>query len=156
MNTGSKSWWLTNSIGCSEKIEYKLSNIKYQQEMNQIKILLQPTTANLLSTVVSNTTTPEATTSTLATLLDSSNSVTNMSNSNVLENLIQTNCLFPFYTIEIAQSAVLIILGILCIIFGLLLANAFNEDDDTCKILKFFFKIFLYKFLFVCLFKLII
>lgn len=134
MNTGSKSWWLTNSIGCSEKIEYKLSNIKYQQEMNQIKILLQPTTANLLSTVVSNTTTPEATTSTLATLLDSSNSVTNMSNSNVLENLIQTNCLFPFYTIEIAQSAVLIILGILCIIFGLLLANAFNEDDDTCKI----------------------
>ncbi len=118
MNTGSKSWWLTNSIGCSEKIEYKLSNIKYQQEMNQIKILLQPTTANLLSTVVSNTTTPEATTSTLATLLDSSNSVTNMSNSNVLENLIQTNCLFPFYTIEIAQSAVLIILGILCIIFG--------------------------------------
>ncbi len=156
MNTGSKSWWLTNSVGCSEKIEYKLSNIKYQQEMNQIKILLQPTTANLLSTVVSNTTTPEATTSTLATLLDSSNSVTNMSNSNVLENLIQTNCLFPFYTIEIAQSAVLIILGILCIIFGLLLANAFNEDDDTCKILKFFFKIFLYKFLFVCLFKLII
>jgi hypothetical protein len=142
MNTGSKSWWLTNSVGCSEKIEYKLSNIKYQQEMNQIKILLQPTTANLLSTVVSNTTTPEATTSTLATLLDSSNSVTNMSNSNVLENLIQTNCLFPFYTIEIAQSAVLIILGILCIIFGLLLANAFNEDDDTCKILKFFFKIF--------------
>ena len=138
MNTGSKSWWLTSSIGCSEKIEYKLSNIKYQQEMNQIKILLQPTTASLLSIVVSNistTTASETTTSTLSTLLlDSSNSVTNMSNSNVLENLIQTNCLFPFYTIEIAQSAVLIILGILCIIFGLLLANAFNEDDDTCKI----------------------
>lgn len=147
MNTGSKSWWLTNSIGCSEKIEYKLSNIKYQQEMNQIKILLQPTTASLLSTVVSNistttTTASEATTSTLSTLLDSSNSVTNMSNSNVLENLIQTNCLFPFYTIEIAQSAVLIILGILCIIFGLLLANAFNEDDDTCKIKIFFFNLF--------------
>jgi hypothetical protein len=147
MNTGSKSWWLTNSIGCSEKIEYKLSNIKYQQEMNQIKILLQPTTASLLSIVVSNistttTTASEATTSTLSTLLDSSNSVTNMSNSNVLENLIQTNCLFPFYTIEIAQSAVLIILGILCIIFGLLLANAFNEDDDTCKIKIFFFNLF--------------
>lgn len=114
LNTGSKSWWFTNSISCSEKIENKLSNMKYQQEMEQIKSLL------LSSTVASSTSS-----------ISETSSISNSSNTNILEELIQTSCLVPFYTIEIAQSAILIILGILCVIFGLLLANAFNEDDDT-------------------------
>lgn len=132
LNTGSKSWWFTNSIGCSEKIESKLSNLKYEQEMEQIKsLLLSSTVAYSFSSLTSASYSYSSSTSSIET-----NSISN-SSTNILEDLIQTNCLVPFYTIEIAQSAILIILGILCVIFGLLLANAFNEDDDTCKFIVF-------------------
>lgn len=114
LNTGSKSWWFTNSIGCSEQIESKLTRLKYDQEMEQIKTLLAPST-------------------TIVSTQQESQSITNMTNTNIIETLIRSNCLFPFYTIEIAQSAILIILGVLGIIFGVSLANAFNEDDDTCN-----------------------
>lgn len=120
LNTGSKSWWFTNSIGCTEQIETKLSKLKYDQQMELIKNYLIPTTLSVGSS---------------SALLTENSSVTNMTNSNIIESLIQSNCLFPFYTIEIAQSGLLIILAVFGVIFGLLLANAFNEDDDTCNLM---------------------
>ena len=114
LNTGSQSWWYKNSIGCSEQIESRLTKLKYDQEMEQIK--------NLLVSSTSQVPTQQET-----------QSITNMTNANIIETLIRNNCVFPFYTIEIAQSGFLILLGILAIIFGVSLANAFNEDDDTCN-----------------------
>lgn len=113
MNTNMKSWWYTSSIGCTEHIEARMEKYKYQEGFKNIAA----STSQIRSASTLNTT--------------SSFSTRRTPKNVVLENFIKNNCFLPFYTIEIIHSGVLIFLGILCVIFGLLLANAFNEDDDA-------------------------
>jgi len=108
-----KSWWYTSSIGCTEHIESRLEQYKFEQG---IKTLIDPKQS-----------TKETDTATLATLLSagvtnqirSTNSFnqTNFSTRKitknvVLENIIKKSCFLPFYTIEIIHSGVLIFLGV--------------------------------------------
>jgi len=48
-----------------------------------------------------------------------------------IDEFINRNCLLPFYWIEIIHSSILIFFSTLAIIFGLILGNAFNDEDDT-------------------------
>lgn len=112
MNTNMKSWWFTSSFGCSEHIENRLEKFKYEKSFAKIKNTFTSTSENSTPAgpFFKNDTRPKT---------------------YMLENFIRANCVLPFYTIEIIHSGVLIFLSVLCVIFGLLLANAFNEDDEA-------------------------
>lgn len=119
MNTNMKSWWFTNSIGCNQHIQNRLEKYKYEKSFEKIK-------NELGEDVLTNTR------SFLQTSIKNNHTFANrISTVNILEEFIDKNCLIPFYTIEIVQSGILIFLSVLYVIFGILLANAFNEDEEA-------------------------
>lgn len=122
MNTNMKSWWFTSSIGCTQHIENRLEEFKYKKSLEKIKNTLSG------SLKTEDTNQIELTTTTITPFPYGTKKLTK---NLILDNFIRTNCFLPFYTIEIIHSGVLIFLSVLCVIFGLLLANAFNEDDDA-------------------------
>lgn len=137
LNTNMKSWWFTSSIGCTEHIENRLEQYKFEQGFERIKTFIDPTsstkstTTSKLTTLLSSDVTNQIrSTDSLNPVNQVNFSTRKMTKNAVLENIIRKNCFLPFYTIEIIHSGVLIFLGVLCVIFGLLLANAFNDDDE--------------------------
>ena len=86
-----------------------------------------------------------------------------------IDNFIAIYCFLPFYWIEILHSSVLTFFGVcICllirffffnffffflqtfvVIFGLLFANAFNDEDDTCKYKFLIVKVIKNKILFI-------
>lgn len=121
MNTNMKSWWFTSSFGCSQHIENRLEEFKYKKSFEKIKNTLNENLATVNSNEIRSmtTTTPFP------------YGTKKMTKDVILENFIRSNCFLPFYTIEIIHSGLLIFLSVLSVIFGLLLANAFNDDDDA-------------------------
>jgi hypothetical protein len=144
LNTDRKSWWYTNSIGCSKHIQSEYDQFKYKEKLNQIKQLYAETSSVIKRDVLDDhffksihnnnkfSSNPESLPMYEDVTYDDNNNINEYANKNYtyLENFVRTNCLIPFYYIEIVHSSILIILGIFCIIFGLLLSNAFNEDAD--------------------------
>lgn len=139
LNTGKTSWWFASSFSCRAEISSELEKLQIQEQLSSSKTLVDE-----LNTTVSISTT---------TIHDMLNSLV-LFNSDPkykhLNKFIESNCLIPFYLIEIVHSGVLILLGvnlsifvyfiyyffkfkIFVIIFGLLLSNALNDEDDSCK-----------------------
>jgi len=193
LNTGRKSWWFTQSVGCRKEISNELEQLHYQKQLDEIKRLIEPWS----STTTTTTTTAKTIATTTAYILShyfnsnvesslspfnrtisrnsssSSSSSSKSNNATVLNSIslskiltstgkavvvdpstiadsdkaiivdtangnrlfldafVRANCLVPFFFIEIMHAAVQIIVSIFCVIFGLLLANTFNDDDDT-------------------------
>ena len=149
MNTDRKSWWYTNSIGCSNSIQTEFESYLYKEQLNKIKSIYESGVSASASALIKSSLPlqqktldddlyiskqtilnndfyfNDETTSTISTVK------TSKTNSTFLESFIRTNCFIPFYFIEIIHSGLLILLGIFCIIFGLLLSNAFNEDNEN-------------------------
>lgn len=111
-NTGKTSWWLTSSFGCKTDIFSELEKLQIQEQLNAAR-----------GSTESNTTATSFAVNSLV-LFNADPKYKQ------LNRLIETDCLVPFYFIEIAHSSVLIVFGIIVIIFGLLLSNALNEEDD--------------------------
>lgn len=130
MNTGKRSWWFTNSIGCSQPISTELERYQTQRTLDELKYLIE----------LSSTTTTSTTTTVHSTLAASNNtadvlrgrssflSTTTVSgkasndmyelsqqdlwNYTYLDSFMRNNCIMPFYYIEIAHAGVLIFLGV--------------------------------------------
>jgi hypothetical protein len=109
-NTGKRSWWLTNSVGCWQSIPSELFKSIQQQEQTGSE-----ESRNLLVL-------PSATTLKLYELerldLLNNSSVANGADvtgrpTSILDEYIQKNCFLAFYWIEISQSAIMIVLGVI-------------------------------------------
>lgn len=103
MNTDKKSWWYTSSIGCSHNIETKLEQYKYQKikssftgssDSMPVTTELNRIHSALIGSPINGTLTKK------------------QKKNAIIENFIRSNCLLPFYTIEIIHSGVLIFFSV--------------------------------------------
>ncbi|RNA44733.1 sodium potassium-transporting ATPase subunit beta-1-interacting 4 isoform X1 [Brachionus plicatilis] len=117
LNTGKTSWWLTSNFGCSVEIFNELEKLQIQEQLDSANALYAEK-AN--STIYSQ-----------ENFIYSFVSFNSDSKYKYLNNFISSNCLIPFYLIEIIHSSIMILKAILIIIFGLLVSNALNEEDDS-------------------------
>ena len=104
MNTNKKSWWYTSSIGCSHNIENELEQYKYQKSFEKIKSSFTESTNSLSLTTEINQIQSQLVGLPLNRTLSKKNSI--------IENFIRSNCLLPFYTIEIIHSGFLIFFSV--------------------------------------------
>jgi hypothetical protein len=129
LNTDKKSWWFTQSIGCKQHISNEFEQLKYADQINEIKMLIEAST-NTNSNELSNQRMINASIDTFnhsdyhtAALLGiSTTTVVNeynkfnlkhqQKNYTYLNSLVQKNCVLPFYYIEIIQAGVLIFLAV--------------------------------------------
>ena len=134
LNTDKKSWWFTQSIGCKQQISNEFEQLKYADQINEIKMLIEASTnpnSNELSNhrmIDSNTSSAivqsfnDSNHQTAALLAMSTTTVANeynkfnlkhqQKNYTYLNSLVQQNCILPFYYIEIIQASVLIFLAV--------------------------------------------
>ncbi len=118
LNTDKKSWWFVNSVSCSQHLE------KYQYENNlaQIKSILLPNQNQLKNLQSKNLNEFETNASSfnlnspMSTLIFAFNN--NNNETILLDNFVQSNCVLPFYTIEIIHSGFLIFVGVILVLFS--------------------------------------
>ncbi len=118
-----KSWWYTSSIGCTEHIESRLEQYKFEQGFERIKTFIDPTLPVITPDALKLTTIPSTevtnrkhSSNSLNKLNETNFSMHKMTKNFVLEDIIKKNCFLPFYTIEIIHSGVLIFLGVIHLI----------------------------------------
>jgi len=131
LNTDKKSWWFTQSIGCKQQISNEFEQLKYADQIQEIKMLIEASTnanSNELGNhrmINSNSTLPpfnDSTHQSAALLAISTTTVANeynkfnlkhqQKNYTYLNSLVQQNCILPFYYIEIIQAGLLIFLAV--------------------------------------------
>ncbi|CAF0741927.1 unnamed protein product [Brachionus calyciflorus] len=115
LNTGRTSWWFTSSFSCKTEISSELEKLQIQEQLNLVRSI-------------------DDSTSSIKTQSYKINSLFLFNTDpkyKYLNRFIETNCLIPFHLVEIIHSGILILFGIFLIIFGLLLSNALNDEDDS-------------------------
>ena len=124
LNTERKSWWYTNSISCDKHIQHEYDQHQYREKLDKIKLFYE--SSSLSQKNDSNATSN----SNYARVLSDDSFLTDAESSPIyedsfaydnqlrnrnytyLENFVRTNCLLPFYYIEIMHSSILIVLGV--------------------------------------------
>ena len=93
MNTGKQSWWLTSSVGCQKEILSELEKLQIQQQLDSAKSF---ETENSNSTLSQEN------------LMPSHVSFNSDTKYKYLNKFVASNCLIPFYLIEIIHSSLMI------------------------------------------------
>jgi hypothetical protein len=141
LNTGKKSWWFANNVGCRKQIADELEQLQYQQQLNEIRRIIEsqqefvdiytaspsssvtvpasPQTSTMLTILAAQNSSSTSTMTTTATTVSTVVSDTNteilqnpLKKKQYLDTFIQANCAVPFHIIEILHSATLIIVAV--------------------------------------------
>jgi hypothetical protein len=106
LNTEKRSWWLTNSIGCSRPIPPQLL-FESKDQFNS------DSSTNYFNLKINNTSSSSSSLNDLNNFQHTTGSVKILPDNYIfLERFIKKNCVLPYYWIEIMHSAVLIFFAV--------------------------------------------
>lgn len=104
LSTGKKSWFFTSSFGCRTEITAELEQIQLKDQLNAVRTLIEASSTTQSTLAAKLTSSVDFDASSLLPL--------SQNGYRYMENFIHSNCLVPFYLIEIIHSGLFIFLGV--------------------------------------------